>query len=108
MSLREIHGDDCETCAAEGTAEVLRAPCAMDVKAAMGVSIDARGIQAVIDSGVRPYPDPPAVLLAICRLTDSANVAVPLWYAMDVHRLIRTLMEHGLTGWQSPEPEGPA
>lgn len=79
----------------------------IDVKLAMSDSLDAMGLRMVEGTGVRPFNNPKEVLLAICRLSHTSH-GVPPQYAIDIYRMIRTLMEHGLTGWQSPSSEDPA
>lgn len=79
----------------------------IDVKLAMADQMDAMGLRMVEETGVKPFSDPKEVLLGICRLAYTSH-GVPPQYAIDIYRMIRTLMEHGLTGWQSPSSEDPA
>lgn len=79
----------------------------IDVRLAMTDQMDAMGLRMVEGAGVKPFSDPREVLLVICRLSYTSH-GVPPQYAIDIYRMIRTLMEHGLTGWQSPSSEDPA
>lgn len=78
-----------------------------DEKSSAAHSFNGRGVRAVLASTVDAYPGPEEVLHALIFLTDGRHL-LPEQVTVAIFRLARTLMEHGLTGWQSPSSEDPA
>jgi len=68
----------------------------ISIRQHVGNSERMAGLDAVRKSGVSPIDEGDELLIMITNMM-YANVTVPPWYGVAIHRLIATLEAHGLS-----------